>query len=239
MVVVKKLALFLFLGIILLNFSSSTDLGSKEKGECFSLYQRCDNCTYVNLTKVIYPNGTIETINSEMTKDDVDYNYTFCNTNDLGIYQYTVKGDEDGEIETATFTFEVTPSGKTYDSGQSIGGVAIFAGLLSVAFAFLFIGSKLSQSDKTLPIGFFFNVFAIIIVIFSLHMGWAFAVDILQHETISQGISTLFTVILWSVTGISIIFFILMTFSFIKEFGRMKDKKIFGENFNPITQTYE
>lgn len=237
----KKALCAIFIGIIFLNFiiAIETDLDPVERGECQELYQRCDNCSYVNLTKILYPNGTIEIINNTMTQNDIDYNYTFCNTNDIGIYQYTVKGDNNGEVDTATFSFEVTNSGMKFDEGQAIGGLAIFIGLLAVAFSFLFVGSKLTQNDKTLPIGFFFIVFAIIIVIFSLHMGWVFSVELLQHETISGGVSTIFRIVIWTSSGLTIIFFALMLIAFIKELGNVAKKKKFGDDFNPLTNTYD
>ena len=107
----KKLLIFLLMGMFLIN-SASADLGTFKQGDCISLYQFCDDCSYVNLTTIQYPNGIIETINQEMTKNDVDYNYTFCSTNDLGDYYYVVKGDAGGSIVTERLDFSITPSGR-------------------------------------------------------------------------------------------------------------------------------
>ncbi len=234
----KKILLTLILGMFLISFASAS-LGTFEQGECVSLYQFCDDCSYVNITTVQYPNGTIESISEEMTKDDVDYNYTFCSTNNIGDYAYVVKGDTGGSTTTERLTFKITPSGQNFNTGKVLGGLGIFAGVLSVAFVFLFIGSKLTQDDKTYPIGFFFAIMAVILVIYSLHLGWVFSVDVLQHEIISEGVSRIFVTVLWSSAGIAIIFFALMLISFIKELSKVIDKKKFGEDFNPITGTYE
>ena len=236
----RKTLLFLIVGIFAISFTSAfIDLGSVKKNECVEVFQICDNCTYVNISSMEYPNNTVIYPLIQMSNVDINYNYSFCDTSQLGIYYFKVKGDKDGEISVEEGQFEVTPSGQVYDTGQSLGGLGIFVGVLAVAFAFMFIGSKLSQEDKTLPFGFFFMVLAIMLVIFSLHLGWTFSVDLLQHETISEGISTIFLVVLWGTSGIALIFFVLMFIGMIKEITRVLDKKKFGEDFNPITGVYE
>lgn len=243
----RKLLLILFIGMALVSMVSAANpcgndnyfLDFVEKSSTISLYQRCSNCTYVNITQIKYPNGSISTINEAMTKNDVDYNYTFTKTQDLDCYSYTIKGDKNGIISTETIDFKVTPSGQDFDEGQAIGGLGIFLGLIAVAFTFLFIGAKLGKEDKTAPFGFFFIVLAVIVAIGTLYMGWAFSVDLLQHEIISKGVSRIFTTILWTVSGITIIFFALMLIAFIRELGRINKTKKFGQDFNPLTDTYE
>jgi hypothetical protein len=115
--------------------TASASLGVFKQGECISLYQFCDDCTYVNLTQIQYPNGTVLTINEAMTKNDVDYNYTFCSTNDLGNYYYTVKGNPDGVTDTERLKFEVTPSGQ---SGNS--NIVFFIFIIVLIYGITFIG---------------------------------------------------------------------------------------------------
>lgn len=86
-------------------------LGTFEQGICMELYQQCANCTYVNLSSITYPNNTLLNLNVTMTKDGVDFNRTFCGTDDQGEYWYTVFGDKNGGFKTETIRFEVTPSG--------------------------------------------------------------------------------------------------------------------------------
>jgi hypothetical protein len=131
----KKLLLTLILGIFLFSLASA-DLGTFKQGNCISLYQYCDDCTYVNLTTVQYPNGTIETINEAMTKNDVDYNYTFCSTNDLGTYYYVVKGDAGGSTTTERLGFEITGGGTEASVPQ-----AIMYGIVLFILLILFLGS--------------------------------------------------------------------------------------------------
>ena len=134
----KKLLLFLIIGLFLISFASSTDLGTSKQGDCISLYQYCDDCTYVNLTAIQYPNGTTTTMNLGMTKDDVNYNYTFCNTTYLGTYFYTVKGDKAGAVSVERLSFEVTGGGATPTTAQ-----ALMYGIVLFILLILFIGSLL------------------------------------------------------------------------------------------------
>lgn len=104
--------MFLMIGMFFISLGSAEGtLGTFKQRDCVSLYQNCNDCTYVNLTKITFPNGTLQIINSAMTKDDIDYSYTYCTTSDLGTYYYTVKGDKGGSTKTERISFEVTPSG--------------------------------------------------------------------------------------------------------------------------------
>jgi len=125
--------MFLIMTVSQLSFvNADGNLGIFKQNECIPLYQYCDDCTYVNLTVVQYPDGTIGNINTAMTKNDVDYNYTFCSTGNLGIHYYTVKGDKGGEVSTERMSFEITTTGRIAEVK-----IAIFMLLISlVAFIF-------------------------------------------------------------------------------------------------------
>lgn len=234
----RKLILTLFISIFLLGIVSS-DLGTFKQNDCVSLYQYCDDCTYVNLTKVQYPNGTISTINEAMTKDDVDYNYTFCDTDDLGDYYYTVKGDKGGEVTTERLEFEITSTGKNFNTGQSLSSFGILFGSLVVSFLFLYLGFKISVNPKMVPISFIFIVISIILIIYSLFLGWTIGSDIIEHEAFTSTAETIFVAVLWLMVAVAIISFIFFFFAFIRELGNERKMKKFGEGFNPLTDSYD
>jgi hypothetical protein len=71
-----------------------------------------------------------------MTKSDVDYNYTFCSTNDLGNYYYVVKGDAGGSVTTERLGFEITGGGTEPSTPQ-----AIMYGIVLFIFLILFLGA--------------------------------------------------------------------------------------------------
>lgn len=123
----KKLILII-IGIFFITFiSSSIYLDPVSKNDCVELAQTCENCTFVYLTKITFPNETIIYPNSPMTKNDVNYNYTFCTTDILGDYSYTVKGDKNGVNRTEEGYFTVNPLGVSLGTDKSIlYGVLLF-----------------------------------------------------------------------------------------------------------------
>ena len=133
----KKIILSMILVILLFNLPNTlalSTLGISKQGDCIDLYQTCPSCSYVNITSIKYPNGTIIQYNVAMTKDDTTYNYTFCSTNNTGEHFYTIKGDKGGIETTETITFEITPNGKESPSGVVIVIFSIFfLGLLFFA----------------------------------------------------------------------------------------------------------
>lgn len=242
-ILILILSLF-FISLVSASFGydDGEKVGIFKRNDCIDLTQSCSNCTYNNLTSIIYPNGTRSSFSPEqnMTKSGTDYLFHTCNfSSQYGGYIVNGYGDLDGSEEVWNYNYEITQTGRVFGTSQVLGSLGIFIGVLAVAFVFLFIGSKLSKEDKTLPVGFFFSVMAVILVIYSLHLAWIFSVDILQHEIISQGVSTIFVIVLWSSVGIAIIFFALMLIAFIKELGKILKTKKFGEDFNPISDTYE
>ncbi len=234
----KRLLILFCIVFLMGNIIALEDLGTFKQGETVRISQVCSDASYITLSSITFPNSTIAISNINMTSSGSgEFYYNFANTTDLG--RYDVRGISDGCEETFVTYFEVTPSGQVFGTGQVLGGLGIFIGVLAVAFAFMFIGSKLGKEEKTLPIGFFFMVMAVFLVIYSLHLAWIFSNDILQHEIISSGVSTIFVVVIWSTAGITIIFFVFMLMAFIKELSKILEKKKFGEGWNPLTHTYE
>lgn len=117
----KKIFLFLIISIFLVNLayaetnpcgSDNSFLGHFKQGDKISLTQTCDTCTYVNLSKVNYPDSTSVYYEDVMTKKGVDYNYTITDTYKSGCYYYTVHGDKGGSVVAEVISFKITPSGE-------------------------------------------------------------------------------------------------------------------------------
>ncbi len=140
----NKILLTLILGMVFLSFASAQQgsLGTFKQNECVNLIQTCDNCTYNNISRVIYPNSTIILSNAVMTKDDTFYNYTFCNTTLLGTYLVNGFEDLDGTKTVWNYDLLITPSGKISTTSESILYVLfvlILFGLLLTMFYFILI----------------------------------------------------------------------------------------------------
>lgn len=138
----KILIAFVFLSLISLA-SASSNLGTFKSGECVDIYQSCDNCTYVNLTSITYPNSTVLKLDQEMTKNGVDYNYSFCQTYPTGTYKYNVCGDKDGGFKCEDIVFIVNPTGVEQESVLSNSALIIFGAL---AILLIFAGIYFSAS---------------------------------------------------------------------------------------------
>lgn len=237
----KKIILTLVMSIFLISLVSGaiSNLGTFEDGECIDLPQTCDDCSYNNITKILFPNNSLALENVQMDKDDTFYNYTFCNTESIGFYKVNGFGDPSGVKTTWNYVFEVTQTGQSFNSGQSLTGAAVMFGSLIVAFFFMFLGFKLGQEDTLIPVAFLLVALSVALVIYSLFTAFGLSSDIVQYTSLSELTETIFITILWTVVGIFVLFIALMLISFIKELGRIVDRKRFGDDWNPLTHTYE
>lgn len=115
--------LILILSSISVSAFGLVSIGDVDRLDCIRLFQTCDNCTYINITSVLYPNKTVSISNKIMSKfDDTEFNYTFCDTNETGTYIVNTKGDLDGNTITGSYIFTVSHlnAKENIDVGQSL-----------------------------------------------------------------------------------------------------------------------
>jgi len=122
----KKLILIL-MGLFLISLVSG-GLGTFKQDGCVDI-KTILNTSAVNISTINYPNSTIAVSNKAMTKNGLTFNYTYCNTNALGVYIYDYF-DEDGNVYVNDF--EITGNGRENPSGS-----------VSVLFIILFIISAI------------------------------------------------------------------------------------------------
>jgi len=164
----KPLLVFIFLivaiSIVPLSFAAQSNLGVFKQNTCINLLENCADCTYLNLTSVIYPDSTfLLNENSEMTQTGSVYNYSICNTTQIGNYIYCVIGDPSGVIKTDCVNFEVNDRGvaiKDNTTNIAIIGVLIMIILLGAFFTFYL--------DNNLKFAFFLGT--ILATVFSLNL---------------------------------------------------------------------
>ncbi len=147
-----KLILCLLLGVILVTTISASDInniGTFKRTDSIDLVQYCDTCTYVNISSILLPNGTLINLNEVMTKSNYDYNYAY-EIDDIGLYSYTVCGDKDGSLKCETLNFEVTEFGDKVNTSQGL--VLIAEGLLIALF--FGMGRVFEKKKWKLKIGF-------------------------------------------------------------------------------------
>lgn len=111
------------------------DLGTFKQNTCVGLKQTCDNCTYVNVSAVESPDTTITALNKVMTKTNILYNYTWCDTDQLGEYKVYTFGDLNGLTTSGSYTFTITTTGTPKGSTLSMTLILLVAALLLMLIA--------------------------------------------------------------------------------------------------------
>jgi hypothetical protein len=191
---------------LLTTISGATTLGTFKQGECVNLIQTCDNCTYNNISKILYPNANISLSNIEMTKDDTYYNYSYCLTNDAGTYIVNGFGDLNGVKTVWNYDFQITPSGNSMGTSSAIIYSLILFVMFGVTLMFLFFGTI----TETAGVKLFFNVLGYISMFLTICAGYV----LLQSSEVQSNVSFLVSALIY-VTGIVLI--IIMFFIFINQ----------------------
>ena len=198
----------------------------------------CSDSASCNLT-IRFVNNTYK-VNNKLMSGTGNGDFTLgVNFTSLQPLTYKVFCIESGENDTAVGNILVTPTGRTFDEGQGTTAIGIMFGALAVSFLFLIIGFKLENNPSTMALGFVFVIFSIILGIYSLHLGYVYSNDILQYESLVPVSSTIYTTILFTLGGLTVLSSALMLIAFIVELGKMNKTKKFGVGFNPITNTYD
>ena len=137
----KKILIILMLGIFLISLASAEiqTLGTFKRFDCVNLKQSHGNCTYNNISIVSYPDSSRALSENVMTKIGTNYNYTFCNTSELGEYIVDGFGDVDGEKVTWTYNLFITETGK---EDVSVLNNPLLIILMAMALIFLMVGIK-------------------------------------------------------------------------------------------------
>lgn len=118
----------LFLLLTTLSFAALPSLGIFKQNDCIQLKQTCADCTFVNFTRVSYPDSTKALTNVAAEKDGSLFNYSFCNTTQLGSYNVEGIGDTGGVNTIFIYNFDVTTNGKEPAEG-----------IIVVVFSLIFI----------------------------------------------------------------------------------------------------
>lgn len=110
---------------------------------------QCDNCTYINITSITYPNKTIAQSNIETTKIGTEYNATFTKTNLVGDYVIRYQGDLNDQTTTGGGILLVTPNGDVVDTGASIMYLVILVFLVVFFGLMMYWGVTLPWKNET------------------------------------------------------------------------------------------
>jgi hypothetical protein len=124
------------------------DLGVFFTSDCVERTQNCANCTFVNITSVVYPNSSDAIGEVTMSKRNNVYNHTFCDTTQNGEYIVNGVGNPDGDNVVFGYTFTINPIGKILTNAQAVLYFTIF--IMSFIFFLLciIIASTIDGKNK-------------------------------------------------------------------------------------------
>lgn len=132
----------IFLLILLISFSSAIDCSGPFKQDTeINLIQKCPSCTFVNITSITYPNGTIF-LNEEMEKNGTNFNYTLPDSSQEGVVSYGTIGDKDG-VSPPSFEelcIIITKTGGVVGTGELL----VYIWILIIVAALAILGGYLS-----------------------------------------------------------------------------------------------
>jgi hypothetical protein len=132
-------------------------LGVFKQNENVRIVQVCDDATYITISSISYPNGSVADSAITMTSaGNGEYYYDFSDTSQLG--EYDVRGISDGCEGTFTFSFEVSGGGDSFGIPQAL----LLLGQFGLIVLFFGIGLTFKQEKWKLKHFFF---------MFSLLMG--------------------------------------------------------------------
>ena len=182
---------FIFLLLTMLTFVNGEVDDYVKKGNVIELTQSCSNCSYMNLTSIKYPNKTYAFRgDAAMSAVSGEYNYTWSDTETLGIYEWCFEGDVDGQTDVpACLRFEVSNQGFSVNEGQ--GTIYVF---LTIGVFFLFLltlyfgigiggGNKKDYSGKIVGVNYkkylkmslLFASYLILIFFFAIGKGMSYS----------------------------------------------------------------
>lgn len=211
----KTFYIGIFLIFLIGSVSALQTLGTFPKDNSISLLQSCDNSSYSNITRVTIPPINAFAINTEteMTKNQDNYNYTFSNTSVVG--QYIVYGhcDEDGVDTEWVYDFWITSNGEQI----SLSNVILVIVFLFLIGLFLALSHSFSREHWILKT--FFNFSAVGMGILAVNSG-----KIIASESTNLG--KMGTTGLTLMIVVFLIFFLYMfVYAFIEAIKMFKEKR--------------
>jgi len=141
----QKILLTLIIGMFLISLTSVTaleSLGTFKQNTDVRIAQVCSDATYINISSIAYPNGSVAVSNIEMTSaGSGEYYYEFTDTPLIG--RYDVRGVSDGCENTFATYFETTQTGSNNE--QTFYSIFI---ILSLTLGIIFFILSFIYDDK-------------------------------------------------------------------------------------------
>lgn len=198
----KRSAAYILVLVVTLYLASSEveTLGTFKKGQAIILSQICDNCTFINVTKVKFPNSTESLLNLGMSQPiSGNFNASLSQTSGLGEYIVTTCGNPNGIYTCESYNFYVTDTGEEFSLDQSL----IIFGQFGISALFLIIGLTFSKEKWKIKTFFF---------LMALMMGVIF---LNSARVVASSSSSLTVMGNYGLIAIIIVFSVMMVYAFI------------------------
>jgi len=206
------------------------------KISCFGVDDSfCGDTASCNLT-VFTPNMSILIDDETMTNEINYFNYTTPSLDTRGEYNAVVSCEVDGTYGHQDFNFIVTAIPATSQGNVAIG---ILVSLIALSFLFVYIGFKFTESEKLFPIALFFILVALIIVVYTLQLGYIYNRDILISASTTGSQFKIYFGIMYGLIGMAFIALLLLIIKTLKEFKVRKSIQQHGEGYNIDKNIYE
>ena len=176
----KKIGFLVIL--LLINLTSAIDYGKEDV--CYNIIKSCDNCSYINASTIKLPNQEILTLNKRMTElSDNVFNYSFCNTSDIGIYKLSYCGDEDGGYLCNEYSFKINSTGDDI----SLINIILVIAFLTISVIIFFIGNTFKPEQFLLRTSFY--LFSILFGILAINSARIIASESLGLKNVNPYLS--------------------------------------------------
>ena len=134
----KKIFYLLILGIFIFSFAfvSAENIGTFKLNEEMQITNYCSSgdCSSMNLSSITSPNGTLNYLNMEMTKNGQEFNYSFT-PSFSGEYNFKTCANPLGDFTCDSDYFFVTSNGEIKDNMQLISRIFLILFCLLVIVA--------------------------------------------------------------------------------------------------------
>jgi hypothetical protein len=173
-VLISKRWLFLFAFLFLTSvFAVEQSFGYFKNGQSARLIQTCDNCTYVNISYITYPNNTMMySTDQVMTKSGLIYYFDIPDTNlaEFGRYVVCGYGDEGGTTKTWCADFTINTTGRPEPEGiVLVLFLVVFIILLGgLTYMFIFsLGHAIKQDFDMVDLAFDWGIYFAVIAFYA------------------------------------------------------------------------
>lgn len=160
---------------------ATAGLGTFKQNSCVDI-KTILNSSWANISSISYPNSTVAYSNVGMTKSGQTFNYTFCNTSDMGTYTYDYF-DNNGDVYVNDFIVNFNGSDAPSGTLVAIFIVLFCAFIAGFTYVIIFSLGHLAKVDfDILDLATNFGVYFVGVAMFyfnEVYVGSSFMHDIL------------------------------------------------------------